>query len=492
MATHSSAVQQQGQPSPSLDDFEAIYAAEFAFVWRVLRRFGVEPWQLEDAVHDVFLVWVRRRGDFGRGAAVRTCLYGIARRVAADTRRAARRAQRRRDALASVLVDRDDSVERTLETQHALGLVDRALGELSDVQREVYLLAEVEGLSAQQIGAALSISPNTASSRLRLARQRLAAALGETRLPREEPPADARNRVWAALLPLGSLHHTTPPATAATAGTTPYFVATALLGAALSLFALFPRVPPDPPGSPAPGARATPSSGASEAPPAALPTASLPAALPTAALPTASLPAAALPTASLPAAALPAAALPAASLPAPAPAARPAHAIAPVPADMPPATLSSGPVPASMPPGAPALRAPATAAARPPRRPAPSQRPVPSDMSTAPAPASAPPEADLEREDPLAREARLIAQAQRHLKGGRLDAALAALDAHAADAPNGRLADERETLRAAARCRRGDRDALAAAERWFAGRPDASALATARALCRPEETRPDE
>ena len=467
MATHSSAVQQQGQPSPSLDDFEAIYAAEFAFVWRVLRRFGVEPWQLEDAVHDVFLVWVRRRGDFGRGAAVRTCLYGIARRVAADTRRAARRAQRRRDALASVLVDRDDSVERTLETQHALGLVDRALGELSDVQREVYLLAEVEGLSAQQIGAALSISPNTASSRLRLARQRLAAALGETRLPREEPPADARNRVWAALLPLGSLHHTTPPATAATAGTTPYFVATALLGAALSLFALFPRVPPDPPGSPAPGARATPSSGASEAPPAALPTASLPAALP-------------------------AAALPAASLPAPAPAARPAHAIAPVPADMPPATLSSGPVPASMPPGAPALRAPATAAARPPRRPAPSQRPVPSDMSTAPAPASAPPEADLEREDPLAREARLIAQAQRHLKGGRLDAALAALDAHAADAPNGRLADERETLRAAARCRRGDRDALAAAERWFAGRPDASALATARALCRPEETRPDE
>ncbi|HEY0137453.1 MAG TPA: hypothetical protein VGB85_25390, partial [Nannocystis sp.] len=134
--------------------------------------------------------------------------------------------------------------------------------------------------------------------------------------------------------------------------------------------------------------------------------------------------------------------------------------------------------------------------------------PVPNDMSESPAPpapelvaAAASPARSrpaLARvrppaDDPLAREARQIGAAQRLLQDGRIDEALAMLDTHAAEAPEGRLADEREALRAGARCGRGERDAaLAAADLWFAARPQAPALATARALCRPKELSTDE
>ena len=386
---------------PSLAEFEQLYTQQFAFVWRVLRRFGVECEQLEDAVQDVFVVWVRRRAEFGRQTSPRTCLYGIARRVAADSRRAAARALRRHKALSAVVSDRDDSFEQGIEAQHAMATLDRALQQLSEVQREAYWLAEVEGLSAQQIGAALRISPNTASSRLRLARLRLAAALGEGRPSpvAEEPPAETRQRVWAVLVPVWERCLVAAPTSAVVgsalrlAGRVSPHVLVGMLYATIIGLALLP---------------------------------------------------------------------PASTLPAPTPRAPPvvvaaARPFAPVLYDMPEVTATPAAPPVTL------------AAARRQSRPtSPRARPAPAD--------------------PLAREARQIAAAQRLLYDQRADEALAVLDTHAKESPHGRLADEREALRCAARCRRGERDAgLAAANRWFAGRPDAPALATARAFCRTQE-----
>lgn len=390
MATHSLDVPISGPQRPSLAEFERIYTAEFAFVWRVLRRFGVQQEQLEDAAQDVFVVWVRRGAELGRLASVRTCLYGISRRVAADLRRTAARTQRRHDALAAAVQDRNDSVERTLETRHALTVVDRALQELPEIQRETYWLAEVEGLSAHQIGAALRVSPNTVSSRLRLARQRLAVALTGGALPgREEPPAESRTRVWAVLLPIWDARRDLATATASSA---PYLLSMTLC-AALAVVAWTPSAAP-------------------QAAPAPTPDASAPA--------------------------------------------RPETALERLLRQAAPTEEAADPGTTTAAPPRPAARRPAA-------------------------------------EDPLAREARLLARAQRLLEDDRLDEALVALDEHAAVSPNGRLADEREALRAAARCRRGEREAgLAAAERWFAGRPDAPALLTARARCAAQQLTNDE
>lgn len=389
MAIHSLDVPHPAPQRPSLAAFERVYTAEFAFVWRVLRRFGVPQEQLEDAAQDVFVVWVRRGAELGRLASARTCLYGIARRVAADQRRAAARARRRHDALALAALDHGDSVEHTLETRHALGVVDRALQDLPELQRETYWLAEVEGLSAHQIGEALQVSPNTVSSRLRLARQRLAVALGDGRPAREEPPTESRTRVWAVLLPIWDAHRDL--ATSA-AGSAPFLLGMTLCAALAAV---------------------------------------------------AWRPAPALPTA-------------------------PAATAAPLTPTRPAGATLERLLRAEPPDADPAdpLTTTTTTPRPPPRRPA---------------------------EDPLAREARLLARAQRQLADDRPDQALATLDEHAAAAPHGRLADEREALRAAARCRRGERAAgLAAAERWFAGRPDAPALRTARARCAAPENSHDE
>ena len=72
-------------------DFDAVYEEHFPFVWRSLRRLGVDGHSMDDATQDVFLVVHRRLGDFEGRSTVRTWLFGIARRIARDRRRAAAR-----------------------------------------------------------------------------------------------------------------------------------------------------------------------------------------------------------------------------------------------------------------------------------------------------------------------------------------------------------------------------------------------------------------
>ncbi|HEY1534274.1 MAG TPA: sigma-70 family RNA polymerase sigma factor, partial [Polyangiaceae bacterium] len=77
-------------------DFKEVYDANFAFVWRSLRRLRVPDASLKDAMQDVFLVVHRRLGEFEGRAKVSTWLFGICLRVAKDYRR---RAHVRREVL---------------------------------------------------------------------------------------------------------------------------------------------------------------------------------------------------------------------------------------------------------------------------------------------------------------------------------------------------------------------------------------------------------
>jgi RNA polymerase sigma-70 factor, ECF subfamily len=154
---------------PTLARFEAVYAQHFAFVWRNLRRLGVAPAQLDDAAQDAFLVVHRRLADV-EGDALRPFLFGVVRRVAADHRRSASRRG------TSALEDGPEPVsaapgpERDLERAEASRIVHHLLGQLSDEQREVFVLAELEQMAAPEIAVALGVPLNTVYSRLRAAR----------------------------------------------------------------------------------------------------------------------------------------------------------------------------------------------------------------------------------------------------------------------------------------------------------------------------------
>lgn len=157
--------------------FLRLYREHAAFVWRTLRRLGVREASLDDAMQDVFLVAHRKLDDFD-GASPRAWLAAIARRVAADTRR---RTQQHpvcdRDSQHDLALARE-AFERSKDErgrQLAAKLVHRLMECLDDDRREVFVLAELEGMSMPEVAEALEVKLNTAYSRLRAARLRVRA-----------------------------------------------------------------------------------------------------------------------------------------------------------------------------------------------------------------------------------------------------------------------------------------------------------------------------
>jgi RNA polymerase sigma-70 factor (ECF subfamily) len=162
------------QPKPF--DFRRMYEAEVGFVWNRLRRLGVAERDLEDKVHDVFLVAHRRLESFDRSGPIRPWLAAITVRVAMDHRRLA---CHRREVLHDgvEVEDQAPGPDSALQKKEARDLVLVALDALPDDQRAVFVLKEIEGFSMPEIARMLEAPLNTLYSRLRLARERFCAAV---------------------------------------------------------------------------------------------------------------------------------------------------------------------------------------------------------------------------------------------------------------------------------------------------------------------------
>jgi RNA polymerase sigma-70 factor (ECF subfamily) len=162
--------------------FELVYNDYFDFVWRSLRRLGVPEASADDALQDVFVVVHRRLGEFGGRSSLKTWLFGIALRVTSDYRRRARR-KGGHEPLDEAVIDPAPGPQEKAVNAEMLGLLDRALEALDDDRRAVFVLAELEQMSAPEIAEALGVKLNTVYSRLRLARQDFERALAGVRRP---------------------------------------------------------------------------------------------------------------------------------------------------------------------------------------------------------------------------------------------------------------------------------------------------------------------
>jgi RNA polymerase sigma-70 factor (ECF subfamily) len=164
--------------------FGQVYSEQFDYVWQSLRRLGVGAGDVEDAVHDVFLVVQRRLVDYDPARPVRPWLFGIAYRIVSERRRrgsAVEVAADEHEVLA--VADGQPSAEARFATEQARQRVHRALGELPIEQRAVVVMHDLEGHSASEVAEAIGIPLNTVYSRLRLGRSKFVAAvraLGET------------------------------------------------------------------------------------------------------------------------------------------------------------------------------------------------------------------------------------------------------------------------------------------------------------------------
>jgi RNA polymerase sigma-70 factor (ECF subfamily) len=158
---------------------EDIYREHVQFAWRALRRHGVAPADMADAVQDVFLTVHRTLEKFEGRSSLKTWLYTICASVARDRRE---RAYRRHETAGlddvGELIDLRASAEARAEHNVRLELLEAALREMGPALGEIFVLFEVEELSGQQISDALAIPLGTVYSRLNLAREAFRRVVG--------------------------------------------------------------------------------------------------------------------------------------------------------------------------------------------------------------------------------------------------------------------------------------------------------------------------
>lgn len=158
-------------------DFETVYAQHFDFIWRSVRGLGVPQAAVDDVTQDVFLIVHRKLDSLASPSALKSWLFGIARRVCKDHRRAATR----RGVHVELDFDRDvdgtSDPQREASHRQALRTIERFADSLDDERRALFFLAFIEGLSTAEVADTLELNPNTTYSRVRALRSEIASLL---------------------------------------------------------------------------------------------------------------------------------------------------------------------------------------------------------------------------------------------------------------------------------------------------------------------------
>jgi RNA polymerase sigma-70 factor, ECF subfamily len=170
--------------APSGANFADIYQQHVGFVWRYAATHGIDAASLDDVVQEVFMVVHGRLASFEQRSSLKTWVAGIAVNVVRGFRR--RRTARR---IGEPLAEGEEvaapqaTAAEALELKQSLELLDGVLARMTELQRESFVLCELEQFSQVEVAGMLGINENTLRTRLRGARQlvnELARAQRET------------------------------------------------------------------------------------------------------------------------------------------------------------------------------------------------------------------------------------------------------------------------------------------------------------------------
>jgi RNA polymerase sigma-70 factor, ECF subfamily len=178
------------EESPAEGDAEAsAFVREyFPFVWRVLRRLGLEPSDADDAAQRVMLVAAERFADI-RAGQERSFLYQTAVFMASRQRRTERRRREVHTVDLELPSPPNSDPEALLTQRRAREQLDAILDRMPSDLRAAFVLFEIEGLSKDEVALVLGIPAGTAASRLRRAREDFARRA--ERIRRAERPKGA-------------------------------------------------------------------------------------------------------------------------------------------------------------------------------------------------------------------------------------------------------------------------------------------------------------
>jgi RNA polymerase sigma-70 factor (ECF subfamily) len=159
----------------------------YNFTLRQLRS----PAAAEDVVQEAFTRVAQNASEFRRAARFTSWLYTIARNLCIDALRkaalrrhpsldeAAAGSDRAGPTLGERTADTRANVEKAALSSQIGERVLRAVSELPDDQREVFLLREVASLPFKEIAEIVGAPENTVKSRMRYALERLQTSLSE-------------------------------------------------------------------------------------------------------------------------------------------------------------------------------------------------------------------------------------------------------------------------------------------------------------------------
>ena len=175
----------------------------FHFIYRYVR----ERETANELLQEAFLRVVKVAGTYSRKAKFTTWLYTIARNLCIDH---VRKARHRRtlsldtphgdDPEGPTLMDRipdaDSDAYRRTDAAEIKARVEQAIGQLSNEQREVFVMRQFQTLAFKDIAAVVGVSENTIKSRMRYALENLRLALADyaDELPTRVDVIPARSR----------------------------------------------------------------------------------------------------------------------------------------------------------------------------------------------------------------------------------------------------------------------------------------------------------
>ena len=165
----------------SAKNFDTLYKDHVELMYRFAYRLCGEPEAAKDLVQETFLNAYRGIDRFRGDAQISTWLYTIASRACLRMRRRRKGAPERELSLEEFIPTSDGefhlqipidglSPEAALQNKQLREVLDTAINQLPKKYKMVLVLRDMEGLSAKEVGAIMSLNERAVKSRLHRAR----------------------------------------------------------------------------------------------------------------------------------------------------------------------------------------------------------------------------------------------------------------------------------------------------------------------------------
>jgi RNA polymerase sigma-70 factor, ECF subfamily len=172
--------------------FESLYRTLSPRVYGLCLRLARDPAEAQDCTQETFVTAWQRLGEFRAESAIGTWLHRIAVNEVLGRRRRQAIEARHLKAVGTQPHHRTQGDSATLED------LERAIGQLPERARDVFVLRAIYGHTHEEIAGMLAVTVGTSKTHYFRARQLLAASLPDARARGADEIADERGDTGAA------------------------------------------------------------------------------------------------------------------------------------------------------------------------------------------------------------------------------------------------------------------------------------------------------